>query len=65
MDHPNVFSRQAKTISKSKTVEDSQLKKMSADVITRARDGVGLDDLLIEAFALVREASRRVLGLGR
>ncbi len=45
------------------TVEDSQLKKMSADLITRARDGVGLDGLLIEAFALVREASRRVLGL--
>ena len=45
------------------TVEDSQLKKMSADLITRACDGAGLDGLLIEAFALVREASRRVLGL--
>lgn len=45
------------------TVKDSHLKKISADLITRARDGVSLDGLLVEAFALVCEASKRVLGL--
>jgi len=48
---------------KLETVADSQLKKMSEKLITRARGGVGLDGLLIEAFALVREVSRRVLDL--
>lgn len=45
------------------TVEDSQLKKMSANLIAKAQDGINLDDLLVEAFALVREVSKRVLGL--
>ena len=45
-----------------KMVEDSQLKEMSLNLIAKARDGVGLDGLLIEAFGLVRETSKRVLG---
>ena len=44
-------------------VEDSQLKEMSLNLIAKARNGVHLDDLLVEAFALVREASKRVLDL--
>ena len=42
---------------------DRALQEKSQDLIVRARDGVGLDDLLVEAFALVREGARRVLGL--
>ena len=38
-----------------------ELKDKSAELIARARDGANLDTLLPEAFALVREASRRVL----
>jgi preprotein translocase subunit SecA len=45
------------------SVSDRVLKQTSQNLITRARSGEGVDDLLIEAFALVREAARRVLGL--
>jgi len=45
------------------TVEDRLLKEVSKSLFTKARDGAALDDLLVEAFALVREAARRVLGL--
>ena len=44
------------------TANDGQLKSESAALVARARGGVPLDDLLAEAFALVREAARRVLG---
>ncbi len=44
------------------TANDDRLKSESAALIARARDGVPLDHLLAEAFALVREAARRVLG---
>jgi preprotein translocase subunit SecA len=43
--------------------DDSFLKKMSQDLMHQAKNGVSLDDLLIEAYALVKEASRRVLGM--
>src|ERR1700746_1393948 len=39
------------------------LQARSADLRKRAEDGEDLDDLLIEAFALCREASRRTIGL--
>ena len=42
---------------------DRQLKDRAAALRTRADDGTPLDDLLAETFALVREASRRLLGL--
>jgi preprotein translocase subunit SecA len=45
------------------SVDDHVLKQTSQNLITRARSGEGVDELLIEAFALVREAARRVLGL--
>jgi preprotein translocase subunit SecA len=48
---------------KFETAEDWVLKEASKSLVTRARDGIALDDLLVEAFALVREGARRVLGL--
>ena len=44
-------------------VGDRVLKQTSQNLITRIRSGESADDLLVEAFALVREAARRVLGL--
>jgi preprotein translocase subunit SecA len=43
--------------------DDEQLKHKSGELAARARDGVALDRLLPEAFALVRETSRRVLAM--
>ena len=45
------------------SVDDRVLKQKSQNLITRARSSECADDLLVEAFALVREAARRVLGL--
>ena len=42
---------------------DDELRMVSASLRERAAAGESLDDLLPEAFALVREASSRVLGL--
>ncbi len=44
-------------------MSDDQLRAMTADLRERARDGESLDDLMIEAYALVREASVRTTGL--
>ena len=44
-------------------VSDRALKKMSVYLIKQARQGVPLDNLLIEAFALVRETAWRTIGL--
>ena len=46
-----------------RAMEDERLQASSVRLMTRARDGTTLDDLLVESFALVREAARRVLGL--
>ena len=43
-------------------LEDAELKTEAEELRKRARDGDSLDDLLPEAFALVREASRRTIG---
>ncbi len=43
-------------------LDDSELRSEADELRKRARDGESLDDLLPEAFALVREASRRALG---
>ncbi|MBN2588344.1 MAG: hypothetical protein JXA96_00660, partial [Sedimentisphaerales bacterium] len=48
---------------KYETIEDHFLKEMSQKLIVRARDGESLDNLMIDAYALVCEATRRVLGL--
>src|SRR5215208_2612646 len=43
-------------------LDDSELRSEADELRKRARDGDALEDLLPEAFALVREASRRTLG---
>ncbi|KAK4372391.1 hypothetical protein RND71_007775 [Anisodus tanguticus] len=45
------------------SLSDSQLREKTANLQERARRGESLDSLLPEAFAVVREASKRVLGL--
>ena len=42
---------------------DAQLVGKTAEFKERYQKGATLDDLLVEAFAVVREASKRVLGL--
>lgn len=44
-------------------LSDAQLKKKTEEFRSRLKDGTKLDDLLVEAFAVVREASKRTLGL--
>jgi preprotein translocase subunit SecA len=46
-----------------KALDDAALRARSDDLRRRAGDGEDLDELLIEAFALCREASRRTIGL--
>src|ERR1700737_2488199 len=43
-------------------LDDAALRQRSDELRQRARDGTDLDELLIEAFALCREASRRTIG---
>jgi len=45
------------------TLSDEQLKAKTAEFQQRLQDGAELDSLLNEAFAVVREASKRVLGM--
>src|SRR5437588_12023946 len=42
---------------------DAELRERIEALRERARDGESLDDLLYECFAVVREASKRTLGL--
>src|SRR6516165_11311822 len=44
-------------------LDDAELRARSDDLRKRAEEGEDLDELLIEAFALCREASRRSIGL--
>src|SRR5947208_4954930 len=46
-----------------KELDDAGLRARSDELREKARDGQDLDELLIEAFALCREASRRSIGL--
>jgi preprotein translocase subunit SecA len=46
-----------------KSLSDEELRAKTAEFRKRLADGARLDALLPEAFAVVREASRRVLGL--
>ncbi|MCX7817593.1 MAG: preprotein translocase subunit SecA, partial [Syntrophales bacterium] len=48
---------------KIKELTDEKLKGMTAEFKARLEKGETLDDILPEAFAVVREASRRVLGM--
>ena len=44
-------------------LEDEELRKHADDLRERARNGEALEDLLPETFAVVREASRRHMGM--
>ncbi|BBB15610.1 protein translocase subunit SecA [Candidatus Rickettsiella viridis] len=44
-------------------LSDTELQAKTAEFKSRLSDGCALDELLVEAFAVVREASRRVLGM--
>jgi len=44
-------------------LDDTELKAKTVEFRQRLKDGETLDDLLPEAFAVVREAGRRVLGM--
>ena len=44
-------------------LSDSELRGKTEEFKNRLNDGASLDDLLPEAFAVVREASKRVLGM--
>lgn len=44
-------------------LSDEQLKGKTAEFQERIQQGASVDDLQVEAFAVVREASRRVLGM--
>jgi preprotein translocase subunit SecA len=46
-----------------KELSDEQLRGKTAEFKQRVAKGESLDDLLPEAFAVIREAARRVLGL--
>ena len=46
-----------------KALSDDELQGKTADFRTRLENGATLDDLLVEAFATVREASVRTLGM--
>jgi preprotein translocase subunit SecA len=46
-----------------KAASDDELQRISADLKTKARSKTALDDLLVDAYALVREAAARTLGM--
>lgn len=58
-----IVSEIDKLESKIKSLSDEQLKGKTNEFKERLANGETLDDILIEAFAVVREASSRVLGM--
>jgi preprotein translocase subunit SecA len=46
-----------------KALSDDDLKKKTQEFKDRLAKGATLDDILAEAFAVVRETSRRVMGM--
>lgn len=45
------------------SVSDEKLKRLASDLVDEARRGTPLDDLIVRAFALARETSRRTIRL--
>ncbi len=43
-------------------LSDDELRGKTEEFRARLADGIDLDDLMVEAFAVVREAAKRVLG---
>ena len=44
-------------------LSDSELQALSLQLKEKVQSGTGLNEVLVEAFALCREASKRVLGM--
>ena len=63
----NVLETQANNVialeSQMKSLSDEDLAAKTTEFMNRVEQGTSLDEILVEAFAVVREASRRVLGL--
>jgi preprotein translocase subunit SecA len=53
---------EVKTLDLTKATNE-KIKKQSSDLIRRAKNGDPLDELLVEAYSLVRETARRTIGL--
>ncbi len=45
------------------SLTDAELKNLAIELKAKARNGVPLDELLVHSFALVRETSKRILGM--
>ena len=61
LEHKVVAINALEASMEAKTAEE--IKKLTEDMKSRHQSGIALDDLLIEAFAAVREASKRTLGM--
>src|SRR5437588_12621972 len=61
--HLQVASRIGELEPELESLDDAALRTRSDELRQRAEAGEDLDDLLIEGFALVREAARRTIGL--
>ena len=57
VDHINGFEEQLSTLT------DEALKQKTEDFKIQLKDGESLDNILPEAFAVVRESAKRTLGL--
>ncbi|GAC1667933.1 MAG: preprotein translocase subunit SecA [Candidatus Dormibacteraceae bacterium] len=61
--HMSVAAQITKLEPELKALDDAALRARSDELRKRADEGADLDELLIEAFALCREAGRRTIGL--
>jgi preprotein translocase subunit SecA len=61
--YQNILSKINSLANEYKNKSDKELLKISQTLKTKARDKENVDDLLIEGFALVREAIVRILKL--
>jgi preprotein translocase subunit SecA len=61
--YDNLLSQINKLETETQKLEDQALKQKTDEFISKLKSGATLDDILPEAFATVREASYRVLGL--
>ena len=46
-----------------RSVRDQEIKTLSKVLVLKMQNGAKLDDLLVDAYALVREVAQRVLGM--
>jgi len=62
-EYSEVINKINKLEEKIKILTDTELQNQTNLFIQRLTNGESLDNLVVESFAIVREASRRVLGL--